>query len=46
MAKYGQVLTVDDILRQLDEDFDIPDDGIDSKIELDDDEVQYRSALT
>ena len=24
-----------DILRQLDEDFDIPDDGIDSEIELD-----------
>ena len=26
MAKPGQVFTVGDILRQLDEDFDIPDD--------------------
>ena len=26
MAKRGQVFTVGDILRQLDEDFDIPDD--------------------
>ena len=34
MAKRGQVFIVDDILRQLDEDFDIPDDGIDSEIEL------------
>ena len=35
MAKLGQVCIVGDILRQLDEDFDIPDDGIDSEIELD-----------
>ena len=33
MAKPGQVFTMGDILRQLDEDFDIPDDAIDSEIQ-------------
>ena len=36
MAKLGQVCIVGDILRQLDEDFDILDAVIDSEIELED----------
>ena len=44
MAKPGQVFTMGDILRQLDEDFDIPDDAIDSEIELDD-EVEEEEDL-
>ena len=38
MAEYGQQFTVEEVMSQLDEDFDIPNDGIDSEIELDDSE--------
>ena len=36
MAENGKKFTVEDVMSQLDEDFDIPNDGIDSEIELDD----------
>ena len=38
MAEYGQQFTVEEVMSQFDEDFDIPNDGIDSEIELDDSE--------